>query len=78
MYAYTLFIAVVIGFAWMTAKLFNSLRQMEVPMGVGVVLARRDNPLLFWSVVGIQCCGVGSLLAIVHYAIFVLPDRIMS
>jgi hypothetical protein len=62
----------------MTGKLFNSLRQMEVQMGVGLVLAKRDNPLLFWSVVGTQCLGAGVLLAMIYYAIFVLPDRIMS
>jgi hypothetical protein len=76
--AYALSVVVVIGFAWMTGKLFNSLRQIEIRLGVGLVLAKRDNPLLFWSVVGIQCLGVGVLLAIIYYAIFVLPNRTMS
>jgi hypothetical protein len=78
MYAYALFIIVVVGFAWMAGKLFNSLRQMKVRMRVGVVLAKRDNPMLFWSVVGIQCLGVCVLLAIIYFVIFVLPNRIVS
>ncbi|MGY3606401.1 MULTISPECIES: hypothetical protein [unclassified Bradyrhizobium] len=78
MYAYALFIIVVIGFAWMAGKLLSSLRQMEVRMGVGVVLAKRDNPMLFWSVVSIQSLGVGILLAIICFVIFVLPNKIMT
>ena len=69
---------VAFALALMALKLFNSLRTMQVQMGVGVVLSRYDSPPLFWLVIGLQCLAVGALLAIIHAAYFVLPNQIMS
>jgi hypothetical protein len=69
---------VAFALALMALKLFNSLRTMQVEMGVGVVLSRYDSPPLFWLVIGLQCLAVGALLAIIHAAYFVLPNQIMS
>jgi hypothetical protein len=64
--------------AWMCFKLFRSLLAMEIGMGVGVVLSRYENPILFWAVITIQCAAVGGLFAVIWYVVFVLPNRIMS
>ena len=64
--------------AWICWKLFNSLRLMEIHMGVGVVLSRYDNPALFWAVIGIQAALIGLLLAVIGYVTLVLPNHVMS
>ena len=69
---------VMFAFALMALKLFNSLRAMQIQMGVGVVLSRRESPVLFWLVITLQCLGVGALLAIIYAAYFVLPNHVMS
>jgi len=51
----------VVGFLLVAGKLFNSLRNMEVQMGISVVLTRNESPVLFWSV---QCVAVGIYLAL--------------
>ena len=45
-------------------------------MGVGVMLSKYENPLLFWIVIALQCLMVGVLLAIMYVPIFVLPNRL--
>lgn len=74
----SLFFIVAFAFALMALKLFNSLRTMQVQMGVGVVLSRYESPPLFWLVIGLQCLALGALLAIIHVVCFVLPNQIMS
>ena len=61
-----------------SSKLFNSLRKMEIQMGVGVMLAKYDSPLLFWAVIAVQCLLVSGLLAIILWSIFCLPNHTMS
>src|SRR5258706_1645498 len=60
---------VIFAFALMSLKLFNSLRTMQIQMGVGVVLLRYESPLLFWFVIAFQCLVIGALLAII-YSVF--------
>jgi len=69
---------VAFALALMALKLFDSLRTMQVQMGVGVVLSRYDSPPLFWLVIGLQCLALGALLAMIQAAYFVLPNQIMS
>ena len=69
---------VIIAFALMALKLFNSLRTMQIQMGVGVALSMYESPLLFWTVIALQGLALGALLAIIHVAYFVLPNQIMS
>jgi len=69
---------VLIAFVLMSCKLFNSLRTMKIYMGVGVMLVRYDNPLLFWFVIVLQCLALGALLAIIYVPVFILPNQIMS
>jgi hypothetical protein len=66
---------VMVAFALVALKLFNSLRTMQIEMGVGVVLS---NPLLFWLVIALQCLAVGGLVAIIYLACFILPNSVMS
>jgi hypothetical protein len=66
---------VIFAFALMALKLFNSLRTMQIQMGVGVVLSLYESPLLFWTVIALQCLALGVLLAIVHATYFVLPNQ---
>ena len=64
---YILFI-VIFGFALMALKLFNSLRAMQIQMGVGVILSVYENPLLFWIVIafyGIASFVQGIVLSVV-------------
>lgn len=74
----TLLLPVFLAFALMSFKLFNSLRTMKIQMGMGVVLLRRERPLLFRFVIAFQCLLVGALLAIIYAPFFVLPNQIMS
>ncbi len=74
----TMLLPVFLAFALMSCKLFNSLRTMEVQMGMGVVLLRYERPSLFWMVIAFQCSVIGALLAIIYWPIFVLPNQVMS
>ncbi|WP_076859740.1 hypothetical protein [Bradyrhizobium mercantei] len=67
-----------IPFVFFAARLFNSLRTMQIRMGVGVVLVRHENPAMFWSVVALQSVAVGMSLALILWSAFVLPYEIMS
>ena len=69
-------IPVIFAFALISLKLFNSLRTMQIQMGVGVVLSRYESPLLFWFVIAFQCSIIGVLLAI--SLLFMFGDVIMS
>src|SRR5258707_112974 len=44
----TMLLPVFLAFALMSCRLFNSLRTMEIQMGMGVVLLRYESPSLFW------------------------------
>jgi hypothetical protein len=74
----TMLLPFVIAFVWMSCKLFNSLRSMNIYMGVGLVLSRYENPFLFWLVITFQCLLLGALFATIYVPIFVLPNQIMS
>jgi hypothetical protein len=73
----TMLLPVCIAFVLMSCRLFNSLRTMEIQMGMDVVLLRYESPLLFWFVVGFQCLVIGALLAIIYVAFVILPNQIM-
>ena len=47
-------------------------------MGVGAALSMYDSPLLFWTVIVLQCLVLGVLLAIIYAAYFILPDHVIS
>jgi hypothetical protein len=64
----------VVAFALMALKLFNSLRTMQIQMGVGVIVSRYESPLLFWLVIALQCLALGALLGIIYVACFILPN----
>jgi hypothetical protein len=70
----TMLLPVAVAFVLMSLKLFNSLRTLQVQMGVGVVLSRDESPLMFWLVIAVQCLVIGALLAIIYAAFFVLPN----
>jgi hypothetical protein len=74
----TILLPVFLAFALMACKLFNSLRTMEVQMGMGVVLVRYESPSLFWFVIGFQCLVIGVLFAMLYWPIFMLPNQVMS
>ncbi len=74
----TILLPVIVAFALMSLKLFNSLRTMQIKMGVGVVLLRYESPILYWFVIGFQCLVIGALLAIIYSVFFVLPNHVMS
>jgi hypothetical protein len=74
----TMLLPVFLAFALMSLKLFNSLRRMEIQMGMGVVLLRYESPSLFWFVIAFQCLLIGALLAIIYFPFFALPNQIMS
>jgi hypothetical protein len=74
----TMLLPVFLAFALMSLKLFNSLRRMEIQMGMGVVLLRYESPSLFWFVIAFQCLLIGALLAIIYVPFFALPNQIMS
>jgi hypothetical protein len=74
----TMLLPIFIMFIWMSSKLFNSLRTMNIYMGVGVVLSRYENPALFWLVIAFQCLVIGVLFGIMYAPTFVLPNQIMS
>ena len=48
-------LVVMIAFALIVVKLFNSLRSMQIQMGAGVIVSRDESPLLFWLVIVLQC-----------------------
>jgi hypothetical protein len=74
----TMLLPVFLAFALMSCRLFNSLRTMEIQMGMGVVLLRYESPSLFWSVIAFQCLAIGALLAIIYWPFFILPNPVMS
>jgi hypothetical protein len=74
----TMLLPVFLAFAFLSFKLFNSLRRMEIQMGMGVVLLRYESPSLFWFVIAFQCLLIGALLALIYVPFFVLPNQIMS
>jgi hypothetical protein len=74
----TMLLPVFLAFLLMSCKLFNSLRTMEIQMGVGVVLLRYESPSLFWLVIAFQCLVIGALLAIIYVPFFILPNQVMS
>jgi hypothetical protein len=74
----TILLPVIFAFVLMSFKLFNSLRAMEIQMGVGVVLLRYESPLLFWFVIAFQCLVIGALFAIIYWIVFILPNHVMS
>ncbi|NPU65631.1 hypothetical protein HL667_11550 [Bradyrhizobium sp. 83012] len=74
----SILLVIVLPFAWAVLKLFNSLRTMQVKVGVGLVLSRYDNPRLFWLLVGLQSLAIGVLLAVLYAAYVVLPNQIAS
>jgi hypothetical protein len=61
----------IFAFALSSWILFNSLRTMQIGMGMGVVLSRYENPRLFWCVITLQCALIGALLAILYWGLFV-------
>lgn len=71
-----LLFAVMIAPALMTVKLLNSLRAMEIAIGWGAVLRRYENPLLFWTAIGLQCSGIGALLVVIYSGFFILPNHL--
>jgi len=71
-----IFLAILVAFALMSLKLINSLRTMQVRMGVGIILSSYDSPLLFWIVIALQCLAIGALLAIIYVGYFVLPNSV--
>ncbi|MFG3591038.1 hypothetical protein [Bradyrhizobium sp. RDI18] len=74
----TMLLPVFLVLALMSSKLFNSLRTMEVQMGMGVVLLRCESPSLFWFVIAFQCLVIGALLAIFYWPFIILPNQVMS
>lgn len=68
--------AVMVAFALMTLKLFNSLRTMQIQMGVGVIVSKYEGPVLFWLVIALQRLAVGALLAILYVVCFIFPKSV--
>ena len=48
-------LVVMIAFALIVVKLFNSLRSIQIQMGARVIVSRDESPLLFWLVIVLQC-----------------------
>jgi hypothetical protein len=74
----TMLLPVGLAFVLASCKLFNSLRTMEVQMGVGAVLRRDESPFQYWFVILLQCLVIGALLAIIYWPLFILPNQVMS
>ncbi len=74
----SILLAVLIAFALMAFRLFNSLRTMQIHLGFGAVLPRYESPQLFWLAIALQCLGLGTLFAIVYVVCFVAPNQPMS
>lgn len=68
---------VMIAFALVGFKLFNSLRTMQIQLGFGAVLLRYESPLFFWLAIALQCLGLGTLFLIIYVVIFVAPYQPM-
>jgi ABC-type Fe3+-siderophore transport system permease subunit len=73
-----LLIILLLPLAWICWKLFTGLRSMEIRMGVGVVLSRYDNPILFWTVFALQCAFASLLVGTFGFIVFVLPHLTMT
>jgi len=69
---------VMIAFALMAFRLFNSLRTMQIQLGFGAVLPRYESPLLFWLAIALQSLGLATFFAIIYVACFVAPNQPMS
>lgn len=69
---------VIIAFALLASRLFTSLRTMQIQLGFGAILLRYESPVLFWLAIALQCLGLGTLLAIIYWGFFVLPNQVMS
>ena len=69
---------VMVAFALVALKLFNSLRTMQIHMGVGVIVTRYESPLFFWLMIALQCSMLGALLGLIYAACFIFPTSIMS
>lgn len=52
---------------------FRSFRTMQIGMGVGVVISRYENPVLFWMTVALQCLALITVLVITGVVRFVSP-----
>jgi hypothetical protein len=74
----SLLLVVLPVFAVIALKLFNSLRTMQVQMGIGVVLSRYESPVLFWLLIALQSLALGVLFAITYAVYVLLPGQIMS
>jgi len=46
---------------------------MQIGMGVGVVISRYENPVLFWMTVALQCLALITVLVITGVVRFVSP-----
>ena len=69
---------VMIAFALMAFRLFNSLRTMQIQLGFGAILPRYESPRLFWLAIALRCLGLGAFFAVIYVACFVAPDQPMS
>lgn len=70
-------LAVMVAFALVGFRLFNSLRTMQIQLGFGAVLLRDESPLLFWLAIALQCLGLGTLFSIIYVLCFVAPYQPM-
>ena len=52
---------------------FRSFRTMQVGMGLGVVISRYENPVLFWMTVALQFVALVAVLVIIGVVCFVSP-----
>jgi hypothetical protein len=73
----SILLVVLIAFALVGFKLFNSLRTMQIQLGFGAVLLRYESPLLFWLGIALQCLGLGALFTIIYVVCFVAPYQLM-
>jgi len=67
---------VLLAFAWLVLKLFNSLRSMEIKIAFGAVLTRYESPLLFWIGIGLQGLGLSAVFGVIYYILCVLPNQV--
>jgi len=63
--AATVLVLLIVALVFVSWKLFNSLRAMEIRKHPGVVVSRYESPTLFWIVIVMQCSAIGVLLAII-------------
>jgi hypothetical protein len=70
-------LVVMVAFALVGFRLFNSLRTMQIQLGFGAVLLRYESPSLFWLALALQCLGLGTLFSIIYVLCFVAPYQPM-